>query len=146
MNKSFLKEFFNKIIKKQKFRVFLLEDNVLFLKTLHSSLDSSFGDNVSLESFSNSKSLMKAFGETPNVLVMDYNLDENSDIEGIELVKKIREDYPNTQIIVLTNESDIRKASACYEAGAANFIRKDLNSIKRVVKELMYKKDLFVAA
>lgn len=146
MDTSSLKEFFNKIIKKQKFKVFLLEDNMMFLKHLQASLASSFGDNVSLASFSESNTMIEAFSETPNVLVMDYNLDNRSVIDGVELIKKIKVDYPNTQIIVLTNESNLKKAAACYDAGAANFIRKDLNSIKRLVKELMYKKDLFLAA
>jgi len=131
-----------KLFKKQAFKVFVLEDNKMFLESLKFSLGKSMEDNVEVTTFSESNSLIKGLTFSPNVLVMDYHLDDDSVIEGIELVKYVRTHHPTTQIIVLTSEDKVQTALECYKEGVSNYIKKDIGSIKKLVKELIYKKDL----
>lgn len=135
-----------KLFRKQTFKVFVVEDNRMFLESLKFSLGKSFGDNVELKAFSESNSLIKDLTTSPNVLVMDYHLAEDSIIEGIELVKYVRIHHPSTQIIVLTSENNVQTALECYKEGVSNFMKKDIGAIKKLVKELVYKKDLVSAA
>lgn len=133
-----MKRFF----KKEVFKVCLVEDNKMFLQTLKTSLVKEFGEDLEVFAYSDSRSLIEKIQDLPNLLVMDYHLDDNSDIEGIELVKYVRETSPDTQIIVLTGEDNVEKALECYNNGVTNYIKKDFTAIKRLMKEIVYKRDL----
>ena len=137
---------FGKLFKKQAFKVFVLEDNKMFLESLKFSLNKSFQKNIEVSTFSESNSLIRGLTISPNVLVMDYHLDDDSIIDGIELVKYVRAHHPNTQIIVLTNENKVKTALECYKEGVSNYIKKDIGSVNKLIQELIYKKDLSSAA
>lgn len=130
------------IFGKEDFKIFLLEDNQMFLESLKMSLSNTFANGVKLSAYNESNSLIDELKNAPDVLVMDYYLDEKSEVEGIELIKYVREKCPFTQIIVLTGEKKIEKAKACYNEGVTNYITKDVNSIRKVMQEIIYKKDL----
>lgn len=134
--------FLDKVLGKEKFNVFLLEDNALFLHSLKAQLTKDFGEGISISAFSNSVDLKNQMSECPKVVVMDYHLDEHSDIEGVELIKRLKWSNPSTKIIVLTSEEKVDVAMHCYEHGADNYIKKDINAINKLIKELVYKKDL----
>jgi DNA-binding NarL/FixJ family response regulator len=136
----------DKLYNRQAFKVFVLEDNRMFLESLKFSLNKSFDKKLELTTFSESSSLIKGLTISPDVLVMDYHLDDDSIIEGIELVKYVRSHHPKTQIIVLTSENRLQTALDCYKEGVCNYIKKDNGSINKLIKELSYKKDLSKAA
>ena len=125
------KEILGKIYKRQAFKVFVLEDNRMFLESLKFSLSRSFDKKIELSTFSESNSLIKGMEHAPNVLVMDYHLDDDSIIEGLELVKYVREHHPKTQIIVLTSEKRLQTALEFYKKGVSNYIKKDIGSINK---------------
>ncbi len=139
---GFAREILGKLMRKEKFSVFLLEDNNLFLYSLKTQLAKNFGDEVSIKTFSNSVDLKASMSECPNVVVMDYHLDDDSDMEGVDLIKRLKWSNPSTKLVVLTSEEKVDIALNCYENGADNYIKKDINSVNVLIKELMYKKDL----
>lgn len=130
----------------QKFSVFLLDDNRLYLKGLQKHLENKLGEQVKIKSFLTSDDLIAAMKDGPNVVVVDYHLDEKSSVEGLSLVSNLSRLYPETEIIVLTSEENVDVALRCYDEGASNFIKKNLNAIEHVVKELLYKIDLAKSA
>lgn len=142
MNYWTRKGLMERFFKKPSFKVFLVEDNKLFLQTLKVSMVKEFGSDIEISAYTESKSLVERMDEFPNVLVMDYHLDSASDIEGIELVKYVRLKSPSTEIIVLTGEDDVQKALECYKNGVTNYIKKDFTAVNRLMKEIVYKKDL----
>ena len=139
---SFAREIFGRFIGKERFTIFLLEDNKLFLNSLKAQLSQSCGGDVDIKAFSDSKTLIENMCDCPGVVVMDYHLDEESSIEGVDLINRLKWSNPSTKLIVLTCEEKVDVAMKCYEAGADNYIKKDLNAIKVLIKELVYKKDL----
>ena len=138
----FAKDILDRILGKEKFKVFLLEDNRLFLESLKFQLDRSFDGEVEVRAFQNSKTLKECMSECPDVVVMDYHLDEYSDMEGVELIKRLKWSNPSSKLIVLSCEEKVNVAMQCYEHGVDNFIKKNIDSIRVLMKELIYKRDL----
>lgn len=126
----------------KKFSVFLLEDNEMFLTSLKFSLIKAFDKDIDVREFTDSKGLAQNMSDCPDVVVMDFHLDEKSNLEGLELIKRLKWSNPSTKIIVLTCEESFEIALQCYEAGADNYIRKNIDAVKKLVQELVYKKDL----
>ena len=58
-----------------------------------------------------------------SVALCDFRL---PDIDGMELLKKIRTGYPNTQVIIITGYSDVRIAVRAIKFGAFDYVTKPL--------------------
>lgn len=89
--KSIAREIFGKFLNKEKYKVFLLEDNALFLHSLKSQLVKSFEEDVIIKTFTNSVDLKAQMSDCPSLVVMDYYLDERSDLEGVDLIKRLKD-------------------------------------------------------
>lgn len=64
----------------------------------------------------------------PDVLVVDIQIKGG---RGIELLRRVKTDHPETEIIVLTNKADRFYRRACLQAGARFFLDKSIE-IERV--------------
>lgn len=130
----------------ERFKVFVLEDNQLFLKGLEAQLIQTFDNDIDIKSFQTSNEMLVNLSECPHIILMDYHLDDRSKLEGLALIKQLKWSNPSSKIIVLTCEDKPKTAYECYEAGADNYIIKSISSIKKVMKEIMYRKDLLRTA
>jgi two-component system response regulator NreC len=61
-------------------------------------------------------------GHHPRVLVLDLNMPGGS---GLETIPSIREEFPATQIVVLTGEREPTMARQALSAGALGYVLKD---------------------
>jgi len=59
-----------------------------------------------------------------DIILTDLNL---PDINGIEMVKKIKEISPNTEIIMITGDGSVGKAVEAAQAGAFHFVEKPID-------------------
>nr|WP_198151840.1 response regulator transcription factor [Kibdelosporangium sp. MJ126-NF4]CEL20262.1 two-component system response regulator [Kibdelosporangium sp. MJ126-NF4] len=58
----------------------------------------------------------------PDVVLMDLRMPK---MDGVEATKRIRADYPETQVVVLTTYSDDESVFAALRAGARGYLTKD---------------------
>ncbi|WP_320175374.1 response regulator [Maridesulfovibrio sp.] len=58
---------------------------------------------------------------TYNVIILDMNM---PGMNGIQVLRAIKKDYPSVEVILLTGNSDIKNAQASMNAGAFDFILK----------------------
>jgi len=77
--------------------------------------------------------------QTPNVVILDINLDEqSSQFNGIDLLIALRNRYPQMKIIMLTNLSAPQYRMRCIAFGANYFFDKsnDFYKIPEVLNEI----------
>ena len=61
--------------------------------------------------------------EKPDVVIMDIELPDNS---GIECVRRLKIELPNTRVLMLTNSQDPKEIFAALQSGAHGYLVKDV--------------------
>ncbi|UCD84340.1 MAG: sigma-54-dependent Fis family transcriptional regulator [Deltaproteobacteria bacterium] len=88
---------------------------------------------------SGKSALEKLRGGSYQVVLTDYRMTE---MDGIELTKRIKEDYPQMAILVMTAYGTIKNAVEAMKAGAFDYLTKPLNqdelllSLERIGQQL----------
>jgi two-component system response regulator AtoC len=101
------------------FTIFIVEDNEWYNKLLVHNL--SLDPDFEIQSFFTAKDLLKSLDHAPNVITIDYRL---PDMLGDELLEKIKNTSPETEVIVISEQEDIETAINTIKAGAYDYIVK----------------------
>jgi two-component system nitrogen regulation response regulator NtrX len=107
--------------------IWILDDEKGILETLEDILKD---ENFQVRSFLWGKELLKEINlKQPKVILLDLWL---KDIDGFEVLEKIKKTYPEIQIIVISGHGNIETAVKAIKMGAFDFIEKPL-SYERVI-------------
>ncbi|HUO73936.1 MAG TPA: response regulator transcription factor [Solirubrobacteraceae bacterium] len=102
--------------------VVLAENHASLRRSLRSVLDRDDGVSVLAEARDLATAMRHVRRLRPRVLLFDpWQLDES----GIEAVRRVREQAPSTEIVVLTMDDSRARATHALEAGALGFVLKD---------------------
>lgn len=104
-------------------RVLLADDHELMRHRLRLLLDDEEGMEVIAEANDLAAVTRHVQADEPNVLVLDLSMPDGSSIEAIG---RLREEAPDTQIIVMTMDENPVFAQRAFAAGAVGFVAKDL--------------------
>ena len=94
------------------------------------------------EDFLDAKSLLDAMKNTVyDLYIIDVNL---SEITGVDLLKKIREKYPQVPTIMVSGLTDIETVMDAYNEGCDEYLKKpfDLRELEVKVSKLMNDKTI----
>ncbi len=103
------------------FRILIVEDNPAYRESLRDILGEKCSNVVIEEAATGKEAMEKINLCCPNLIFMDIGLpDEN----GLQLTSKIKAEYPNVNIAMLTSHDgpEYREAAICY--GASHFLSK----------------------
>ncbi len=103
----------------QKFRIFVVEDDEWFRELLRYHLE--LNPDYEIHTFSTGKVLLKELYRRPDAITLDYRL---PDIEGAELLKRIKQDSPDTEVVVISEQEKVETAVALLKLGAYDYISK----------------------
>ena len=73
--------------------------------------------------------------QKPDVILLDYNMDE---LDGYEVLKKIKRYDPNIYTVMLSAQEDIEVAVEALKHGAFDYIKKG-NNIEEKISEVLNK-------
>ena len=120
-------------MKEKAYIIFLVDDDQVFLKALELHLKEHLKYKVEIHTFSNGEDCLKNMRISPLVIVLDYYLDsKNPDAaNGIEILKKIKNIDPETEVIMLTREDNMQVALEIMNNGAFNYYTKNDIIFKR---------------
>ena len=114
----------------KKLSAMVVEDEKVANELLSSTFKNFFS---SVTSCFNGKEALDAYAKSaPDVVFVDIIM---SEMDGIELARKIREIYPSQIIIVISASNDIEKISESIEVGVNSFIQKPIDT-KKIIELL----------
>jgi DNA-binding NtrC family response regulator len=122
-------------------RVLLVDDEEKFLDVLSQRLGTRGIDAET--STSGEEALVKIKNKNFDAIVLDVMM---PGIGGIETLKRIRKEYPELQIIMLTGQGTVGKAVEAMNEGAIDFMEKpaDINKLMDKISEAKEKRVLLV--
>ncbi len=118
-------------------KIFILEDDVWYGSMLHHYL--SLNPDYEVRRFENSAEFFNHLHENPDVVTLDYSL---PDMAGDEVLKKIKENYPSIQVLVISGQEDVATAISLLKNGAFDYIVKDDDTKDRVWNTLLHLQEI----
>jgi len=106
------------------FRVVLVDDHAVVRRGLIDLLSERPEITVVGEAGSVAQAIEVVAVTRPDVVVMDLRLPDGS---GVEACREIREQLPETKVLMLTSHADQNALFAAVMAGASGYLLKDLN-------------------
>ena len=107
--------------------MFIVEDDMMYSKMLGYKL--SMDPDFDVEVFNDGASFLKKLHLNPSVVTLDHSL---PDISGLDLLKKIKKDYPSVNVVVLSAQEDLSIAVEMLKEGAYDYIIKDTGSLDKI--------------
>ncbi len=103
-------------------RIVLADDHAVVCSALRLLLEAEADFEVVAEAGDAENAARKVRGHHPDVLVLDLNMPGGS---GLAMLPKIREESPETQVVVLTMQSEPAFAREAMRAGALGYVLKE---------------------
>ncbi|UBM62058.1 sigma-54 dependent transcriptional regulator [Candidatus Sulfidibacterium hydrothermale] len=108
-------------------RIFIVEDDHFYGELLKRHLELNPDNEVFL--FQTGKECLDNLYKKPDVISLDYGL---PDMRGDRVLKKIKEDYPDLPVIIVSGQEDIQTAVGLLKAGAYDYFVKDYDTKDRL--------------
>jgi two-component system, NarL family, response regulator NreC len=105
--------------------VVLADDHVVVRSALRMLLEEESGIQVVAEAGDADSAIRYVNGHRPSVLILDINMPGGS---GLGAIPTIREQSPDTQIVMLTMQAETAAAREALQAGVLGYILKDAAS------------------
>jgi DNA-binding NarL/FixJ family response regulator len=105
-----------------KIKIGLVEDNPHLARSLQENLSAHENIEVLFVASNGQDVLQKLFSHTPDIILMDINMPL---MNGIEATRKVKYQYPNIKIIMLTIFDDGDNLFNSILAGATGYLLKD---------------------
>src|SRR4051812_25060469 len=108
----------------QKIKIFLVDDDALFLKALE--IDFLEQADFIIESFSSGEMCLEHLDEKPDVIILDYHLDgiDANAMNGIQTLDRIRAKNREIPVIILSAQDKIDVAISCMHHNAFDYVIK----------------------
>jgi CheY-like chemotaxis protein len=116
-------------------RVLLADDHPVVRKGMADLLREQAGIDVVIEARDGQEAVDLALEARPDVVVMDITMPR---MDGIEATRRIKAELPQVRVIGLSMHEDVNMAKAMCEAGASDYLRKDIPSDALIAAILCY--------
>ncbi len=112
-------------------RILIVEDDESLRKVMNVQLEREGYETTSASTAEEAISILEK--HSPNLVITDLHL---PGVSGIELLKKVRLDYPETAVIVMTAYGTVQTAVEAMKAGAYDYLTKPIHpyELKTLVK------------
>jgi two-component system response regulator AtoC len=115
------------------FKIFIVEDDLWYSSMLAYTL--SLNPDYQIKKFDSSKSFLAAIHEKPDVVSLDYSLPDST---GEEVLDRINELSPETRVIVISGQEDVKIAINLLKKGAYDYIVKDEDTKDRLWNSIQH--------
>lgn len=119
---------------KSKIKLFLVDDDVVFLKLLE--IEFLEHADFEIETYPTGELCIANLSNKPDVIILDYYLDgiDRDAMNGLETLDKIRESNPEIPVIMLSSQDKIDVAINCMHHHAFDYVVKSETAFMRLQK------------
>ena len=110
-------------------RIYVIEDDRMFNQLIVRALDKD--NEVEIVPFFNGTDFLSRLSDHPEVVTLDLGL---PDFSGADLLRQIKQSSPETEVIVISGQDDLKLAVQLLRQGAYDYIAKDENIRERLVQ------------
>ena len=117
-------------------KVFLVDDDVLFLKSLEIEFNQHAGFEI--KTFITGELCLENLSQNPDVIILDYHLDgiDKNAMNGIETLDKIKAYDIDIPVIMLSSQDKIEVAVNCMHHKAFDYVIKSETAFMRLQKNI----------
>jgi two-component system, OmpR family, response regulator len=119
---------------KEKIKIFLVDDDALFLK----SLEIEFLQNADfiIETFSTGELCLKKLMQNPDVIILDYHLNgiDKDAMNGLSVLDHIKTFNQDIPVVMLSSQDSIDVAINCMHHRAFDYVVKSETAFLRLQK------------
>jgi DNA-binding NtrC family response regulator len=109
----------------KEFKILLVDDEEDFVKTLAERLSvKQVATRPPGVAMSGEEALKSLEDEAPDVMVLDLRM---PGIDGMEVLKKVKQYYPEVQVVILTGHGSERDREEAERLGAFDYLEKPVN-------------------
>ncbi len=119
------------------FKIFIIEDDEWYTELLSYTLG--LNPEYEIEIYRTGKDALKNLYKRPAAITLDYGL---PDMKGAEVLKKIKELYPELPVVVVSAQEEIGVALELLKEGAYDYIIKNDETKDRIWKVMTNIRDL----
>ena len=114
------------------YSVLIVEDDEWYSKLLeyHVSLNESFSVQIA----KTGAEAVKKLKERPDIVTLDYSL---PDYNGEKLLKTVKQELPDSEVIIISGQEDVKTAISLLKDGAYDYIVKDEDTKDRLWKSMI---------
>jgi two-component system, OmpR family, response regulator len=119
---------------KEKIKLFLVDDDAVFLKLLKIELMENA--DFAIETFATGEHCMESLSHTPDVIILDYHLDgiDENAMNGLVTLDKIKAFNPDIPVVMLSSQDKIDVAINCMHHRAFDYVVKSETAFIRLQK------------
>jgi two-component system, NtrC family, response regulator AtoC len=125
-------------------KIFVVEDSEWYNRLVVHTL--SLNPDNEIKSFFTGKDFLDSLFESPDIVTLDYRL---PDMTGLDLLKKIRDENSDIQVILISEQGDIDTVVNLLKLGAYDYITKSddikdrlLNTVKNIRDGIGLKREI----
>ncbi len=121
-------------MKNEKIKIFLVDDDALFLKSLQIEFLQHADFNI--ETYATGELCMKNLTHNPDVIILDYHLDgiDKNAMNGMDTLDKIKAFNPDIPVVMLSSQDKIDVAINCMHHRAFDYVVKSETAFMRLQK------------
>ena len=119
---------------KDKIKLFLVDDDALFLKSLEIEF-MSHADFI-IETYATGELCLENISANPDVIILDYHLDglDKNAMNGLDTLDKIKNYNPGIPVVMLSSQDKIDVAIQCMHHQAFDYVVKSETAFLRLQK------------
>jgi len=123
-------------MKNEKIKLFLVDDDTVFLKSLE--LEFVNHTDFTVETFVTGELCLENLSHKPDVIILDYHLDgtNKNAMNGIETLDKIKAIDPEIPVVMLSSQDKIDVAISCMHHRAFDYVVKSETAFLRLQKNI----------
>jgi DNA-binding NtrC family response regulator len=107
--------------------VYIVEDDIFYSSVLNHFL--SLNPDYRIKQFSTAAEFLKCIHEKPDVVTLDYSLPDGT---GDQILTQLKELSPDTKVIMISAQQDVKVAIDLFKKGAHDYIVKDVETQDRL--------------